>query len=104
QRLGSSARLLRSASRICALSQSKMPPEQDERFLDGLDELLRFGTHGCLPGQCDFWILSLDIVRGAAAVNASRGFKRCRARLALPHQRPPRPDPNVGGPDGAGGV
>jgi hypothetical protein len=44
--LGSSARLLSSASRACAVSQSKMPPQEDEGLLDGIDEFLRFGAHG----------------------------------------------------------
>jgi hypothetical protein len=25
-----------------------MPPQEDEGLLDGIDEFLRFGTHGCL--------------------------------------------------------
>jgi hypothetical protein len=25
-----------------------MPPQEDKGLLDGIDEFLRFGTHGCL--------------------------------------------------------
>jgi hypothetical protein len=46
QSLGSSALWFSSASRACAVSQSKMPPQENESLLDGIDVFLRFGAHG----------------------------------------------------------
>jgi hypothetical protein len=45
QKLGSSACLFSSASRACDASKSKMPPQQPDRPLDVLDDLLGFGAH-----------------------------------------------------------
>src|ERR1043165_8885720 len=45
QRLGSSARAFSSSSRRRALSTSKMPPQQPDRLLDVIDDLLDFGAH-----------------------------------------------------------
>jgi hypothetical protein len=44
---GSSAALFSSASRRVAVSTSKMPPQQPDRLLDLLDEILSFRTHDC---------------------------------------------------------
>jgi len=45
QRAGSSARAFSSASLRTALSQSKKPPQQRERFLDLIDNRLILGAH-----------------------------------------------------------
>jgi hypothetical protein len=58
QSAGSSARAFSSSSRSFAASRSKMPPQQFERLLDFVDEILNFGAHGFLrsvlelPGRC----------------------------------------------------
>jgi hypothetical protein len=44
-RLGSSACWFSSASRALALSKSKVPPQQPNRLLDGLDHALNFRAH-----------------------------------------------------------
>jgi hypothetical protein len=43
--LGSSAAAFSSARRFCDASQSKMPPQQRQRLLDGLHDRLGFGAH-----------------------------------------------------------
>jgi hypothetical protein len=45
QKLGSSACLFSSARRACALSTSKMPPQQPQRPLDLFDGFFGFGAH-----------------------------------------------------------
>jgi hypothetical protein len=45
-RLGSSACLFSSASRERAFSTSKMPPQQPDRLLDLVDDVLDFRAHG----------------------------------------------------------
>ena len=54
QSLGSSARLFSSARRACAVSQSKMPPQQRQGLADGFGEFLGFGAHGQPPE--DLWM------------------------------------------------
>jgi hypothetical protein len=46
QKLGSSAALFSSARRCVATSTSKMPPQQPDRLLDLIDEILGFRAHG----------------------------------------------------------
>jgi len=46
QRFGSSVLAFSSASLMGALSQSKMPPQEGQRFVDVIDQFLRFGAHG----------------------------------------------------------
>jgi hypothetical protein len=46
QRFGSSVLAFSSASLMGALSQSKMPPQQGQGFVDVVDQLLGFGAHG----------------------------------------------------------
>src|SRR5262249_56202886 len=43
--VGSSACLLSSARRARALSKSKMPPQQSDRLLDLVDDILNFRAH-----------------------------------------------------------
>jgi hypothetical protein len=45
QRLGSSAWAFSSARRRCAVSQSKMPPQQPDRLLGGFGERFDFSAH-----------------------------------------------------------
>lgn len=45
QKSGSSTRLFSSSSRLMETSQSKMPPQQPDRLLDGLDHRFDFGAH-----------------------------------------------------------
>jgi hypothetical protein len=49
QMLGSSARAFSSARRSLAISGSKIPPEQAERFADGFGVGFGFGAHGMCP-------------------------------------------------------
>jgi hypothetical protein len=51
QRLGSSVLAFSSASLMGALSQSKMPPQQGEGFVDAVDQFLRFSAHGSGSGS-----------------------------------------------------
>jgi hypothetical protein len=44
---GSAAAAFSSSRRLSALSQSKMPPQQLQRLLDGGDALSDLGTHAC---------------------------------------------------------
>jgi hypothetical protein len=48
QKLGSSAALFSSARRLCAVSTSKMPPQQPHRLLDFFDQILGFRAHNFL--------------------------------------------------------
>src|SRR4051812_30531412 len=48
-RLGSFAASVSSSRRFSDVSQSKMPPQQPERLLDGLDRRLDFGAHANSP-------------------------------------------------------
>jgi hypothetical protein len=45
QRFGSSAWAFSSARRLRAVSQSKMPPQQPDRLLGGVGEVLDLGAH-----------------------------------------------------------
>jgi hypothetical protein len=51
QRVGSSAWLFSSARRRWAVFQSKMPPQQPDRLLGFLYEVLDFGAHGSANGK-----------------------------------------------------
>jgi hypothetical protein len=46
QKSGLSTAAFSSARRCCALSQSKMPPQQADHLLDFIDGGLDFGAHG----------------------------------------------------------
>jgi len=45
QRLGSSEAAFSSARRLSTVSQSKMPPQQSDRLLGGIREVLDLGAH-----------------------------------------------------------
>jgi hypothetical protein len=49
QKSGDSVRLFRSSSRACAVSQSKMPPQQVQHLLDFGDLLFSLGAHAMGP-------------------------------------------------------
>jgi hypothetical protein len=51
QSFGSSALAFRSARRFGAVSQSKMPPQQAQRFLDLVGDVLGLGAHGASSGN-----------------------------------------------------
>jgi len=55
QSLGSSASAFSSSSRFSAFGQSKMPPHQRKRRLDGIDLLADFRTHGFIRCHWDEW-------------------------------------------------
>jgi hypothetical protein len=49
QNSGASTSAFSSASRLCALSQSKMPPQQPDGLLDGIDLGFDFSAHAAFP-------------------------------------------------------
>jgi hypothetical protein len=53
QRSFVSARAFSSARRLTETSQSKMPPQEPDRLLDGLGGGDDVGTHGALPFGVD---------------------------------------------------
>ena len=79
QRLGSSACLLSSASRARAVSKSKMPPQQPDRLLDLVDDLLGFRAHGSPAGQVSIQLLPADVATDAQPTQRSLALGiRCR--------------------------